>query len=186
MRRIGALFLLAVVLSGCGKGVSEVERGMALRSKLLQAGSCSFEAKITADYGDKLHTFSLECRGGNNGDLSFSVIQPETISGITGTVTEEHGALTFDDKVLYFDKLAEGQISPVTAPWIFLRTLRGGNLTSSCMEDGLLRMSLDDSYEDDALHVDIWLDPQDCPVRAEIVYDGYRILSVEVSKFLIV
>ena len=54
------------------------------------------------------------------------------------------------------------------------------------MEDGLLRMSLDDSYEDDALHVDIWLDPQDCPVRAEIVYDGYRILSVEVSKFLIV
>ena len=72
MRRIGALFLLAVVLSGCGKGVSEVERGMALRSKLLQAGSCSFEAKITADYGDKLHTFSLECRGGNNGDLSFS------------------------------------------------------------------------------------------------------------------
>lgn len=184
--RMVAMLLVVVILSGCGKNTSEIERAMALRSKLLKADSCSFAVKITADYGDKLNVFSVECQGNNEGDVSFSVIQPETISGISGTITEEHGALTFDDKVLYFDKMAEDQISPVTAPWIFFRTLRSGNITSTCMEDEYLRISMDDSYEENELHLDIWLDQQDSPVRAEIVYDGQRILSLEVEKFLIV
>ena len=50
-------------------------------------------------------------------------------------------------------------------------------------EDGLLRVTIDDTYEEDALHLDIWLDAQNMPVRAEILYDGVRILSLEVEKF---
>lgn len=186
MKRVVAFLLLSVVLVGCCKDAAEIERGMALRSKLLQAESCSFIVNITADYGDRLHTFTVECQGNQDGDITFSVMQPETIDGISGTITEEHGALTFDDKVLYFDKMADDQISPVTAPWIFLRTLRCGNITSTCVEDGFLRMSMDDRYDEEALHLDIWMDQQDCPVRAEIVYDGYCILSLEVDNFLIV
>lgn len=185
MKRVFAMLLFFVILSGCSKNTSEMERGMALRSKLLQADNCTFIAKITADYGDKLHVFSVECQGSQNGDVVFSVMQPETIRGISGKITEENGALTFDDKVLYFDKMAEDQITPVTAPWIFLRTLRSGNITSTCIESGYMRMSIDDSYEEDALHLDIWLNQEDCPVRAEIMYDGYRILSLELEKFLI-
>lgn len=158
---------------------------MALRSRILQSQQCSFDAEITADYGDKLHQFAVSCQGDNNGDLTFLVNQPETISGITGKLTDSGGKLTFDETALQFDTMADDQITPVSAPWIFLKTLRSGNLTSAGMEGDLLRLSIDDSYEEDALHLDIWLDEEDTPKRAEILYAGRRILSLDVKNFQI-
>lgn len=177
-----SLFLL-LFLTGCS-GSTELERGMALRSTLLQA-SGSFDAKITADYGDKCHIFSVSCTFDNQGNIGFTVKDPEEISGITGNIHSDGGELTFDDTVLYFPLLSDGQLSPVSAPWIFLKALRSGYLTSAGMEDSFLRLSIDDRYEEDALHLDIWLDELDVPVRAEILYGNRRILSVDVSNFLI-
>ena len=186
MKRVILTGIFLVFLAGCKDSISEIERGMALRTRLLQATSCSFDAQITADYGDKLHQFSMTCQGNADGDLSFTVTAPETISGITGTVTQEKGSLTFDSKALYFELLADGQLAPVSSPWVLLKTLRSGYLTSAGTEDGLIRLTIDDSYEDGALQLDIWLDEQDLPQRAEILYDGRRILSLEVKNFVIV
>jgi hypothetical protein len=74
----------------------------------------------------------------------------------------------------------------VSAPWIFYTTLRGGYLTAAGMEDNLLRLTIDDSYEEDALTVDIWLDEADNPIRAEILFDGRRILTLNIENFTIV
>lgn len=186
MKRICATVIFLLFLTGCSDASSEIERGMALRRQLLQASSCSFDAEITADYGDKLHIFSLSCQGNEKGDVTFSVTEPETIRGITGAIAQEKGSLTFDDKALYFELLTDDQLSPVSAPWILLKTLRSGYLTSACMEEGLLRLTIDDSYEEDALQLDIWLDEKDLPQRAEILYDGRRILSLVVKNFVIV
>ena len=79
--------------------------------------------------------------------------------------------------------MAEDQLTPVSAPWILLRTLRGGYLTSAGMEEDQIRLTINDSYEDDALQLDIWLDEKELPVRAEIVYDQRRILSLDVKAF---
>lgn len=186
MKRAAVLVCLLIMLTGCTSENTELERGMALRAKLLSAESCSFDAEILADYGDKLHTFALACQGDAQGNLTFTVTAPERISGITGTITEEGGRLTFDDTALQFDLMADDQITPVSAPWIFLKTLRGGYLTSAGMEGEQLRLSIDDSYEDDALHLDIWLDRNDLPEKAEILYDGRTILSLTVKNFAIV
>lgn len=185
MKKAWVLVFILCLLSGCDGKNTEMERGLALRTKLLQAQSCSFDASIVADYGDKLHRFSVSCKADNQGNLSFTVVKPDTISGITGTVTDSGGKLTFDDIALQFDTMADEQISPVTAPWIFLKTLRSGCITSAGMEDGSLRLSIDDRYEDDALRLDIWLDEKDLPKRSEILYDGKRILSLEVKSFQI-
>jgi len=64
-----------------------------------------------------------------------------------------------------------------------MKTLRSGNLTSACEEDGSIRLSVDDSYEDDPLRLDIWLNPETHPDRADILYDGRRILSVALENF---
>lgn len=186
MKKAGLLLFLVVFLTGCSGESKEIERGMALRARLLQASSCTFDAEITADYGDKIHTFSMACQTDEKGKLTFCVTAPETISGITGKLDEEGGKLTFDDVALHFDLLAEGLLSPVSAPWIFMKTLRSGYLTSAGMEEGQLRLSIDDSFEEDALHLDIWLDEQDIPVDADILYDGRRILSLKVRNFTIV
>lgn len=160
-----------------------METGMELRSKLLQARETSFEVKITADYGDKIHTFSMDCKSDAKGDLTFTVLEPETISGITGKLTGEGGKLTFEDTALHFELLAEEQLSPVSAPWILIKTLRSGYLTSACTEDGCIRLSIDDSFESDPLRLDIWLNPENLPDHADILHDGRRILSVSVTDF---
>ena len=179
-----AAVCILLLLTGCGKHDEELDRAMALRAKLLTA-SVTFEAEITADYGDEVHTFSVYCEGDNQGNLGFRVTAPETIADISGRIEAGEGNLTFQDTVLAFPLLAEDQLSPVSAPWIFYMTLRGGYLTAAGMEEDLLRVTIDDSYDDDALTVDIWLDAADTPIRAEILYDGRRILTLTIENFQI-
>lgn len=185
MKRIISIFMLVIFLSACSNGQSHMQRALALRDKLNKCNSFSFEGHITADYGDKTGSFSVSCTGDNSGDLSFLVLEPGTIKGITGRLTSDGGKLTFDDTVLAFPMLAEGEVSPVSAPWLLVKTLLGGYISSCGMDEGMLRITMDDSYESDALHLDIWLDEADLPERAEILWQGRRILSMTVEDFQI-
>lgn len=184
MKKVAALLLALVLLAGCSGKEAELDRAMTLRAKLLASG-CTFDAEITADYGDEIYTFSVTCEGDAQGNLGFRVTAPESIADITGVIDQEGGKLTFSDTALTFPLLADGQLSPVSGPYILLKTLRSGYLTAAGMEGDLLRLTIDDSYEDDALQLDIWLNDMDQPIRAEILYDGRRILTLSVSNFQI-
>lgn len=177
--------LCVLFLSGCTGKRGEIDRAMELRADLLGSLGYSFDTDITADYGDKLYTFSMSCVGDNDGNVEFTVREPETLAGITGRISAQGGALTFDDAALSFQLLADGQVTPVSGPWILVKTLMGGYLTDCVMEEELLHLEIDDSYEEDAMHLDIWLDGQNTPVQTEICYDGRRILTMEVSNFTI-
>lgn len=183
MRRVAWLCMIVLLLAGCSSENKPLEQGMAFRSRLLSAQGCRFSVRITADYGDALHTFSADCRGDSSGTLTFCVTEPETLAGITGTVSDTGGTLAFQDAALSFPLMADEQLSPVSVPWIFLKTLRGGYLTSACMEADLLHLTIDDSYAEDALQLDIWMKEDDLPIRCDVLYDGKRILSLEIENF---
>ena len=185
MKKFAALMLALVILTGCTGKRDEMDRAMNLRAKLLGSEGCSFTAQICADYGDAVHEFTLYCEGMNNGNLGFRVEAPETLSGITGRFRGEEGELTFDDVALAFPLLADGQVTPVSGPWIFLKTLLGGYLTACNQEEDYLHLTIDDSYEEDALQLEIWLDASDIPVQAEIIYGGRRILTMKIENFQI-
>lgn len=182
MKKLGLCLMLLGALCGCAKEPEEISRGMKLRTTLLEASGFSFDAEITADYGDQLHQFSMSCQSDAAGDLTFRVAAPETIAGITGRITSEGGELIFDETALYFELLTDEQLSPVSAPWILVKTLRSGYLTSACQEETGIRLTINDSYEEDALTLDIWLNEQDLPERAEILFDGRRILTLQVRN----
>lgn len=185
MKKVGALLAAVFLLAGCVRTDTGMERGLVLRAKLLRASGCEFDAAVTADYGDKFYEFSLRCHGDAQGNLHFSVLEPESIAGITGDIRDSGGDLTFEDVALHFDLMADDQLSPVSAPWIFLKTLRSGYITSTAEQEDLLRLSIDDSYEEDALRLDIWLGQDDMPVRAEILHEGRRILSLNITNFAV-
>lgn len=182
MKRILVLVTLVILLAGCGSGDTGLDRALAVRSRL-QSSGCSFHCRITADYGDKTYSFGMDCQADGAGNVEFSVTEPDSIAGITGNVSNQGGNLTFDDVALAFEMMADDQVTPVSGPWLLIRTLRGGYLTACTEEDELLHLSVNDSYEEDALMLDIWLDGDDKPVRGEILYGGRRILSLEVSNF---
>ncbi len=184
MKRILACVVVALFLGGCSGTTNEMDRAVSLRSKILAAEGCSFLANITADYVDKVYTFSLDCRMEKDGTVFFEVITPEEIEGIKGSITASGGKLTFDQQVLLFEPLADGELSPVGMPWIFMKTLRGGYIKGCDESDDGLYMQIDDSYAEDALHMEIWTDPQDIPVSAELIWQGRRVLSMTVEKFM--
>ena len=181
--KIARILLTAVFLTGCADASSELEKGMELRSQILKAEQVCFSADISADYGDSIQLFSVDCSSDNQGDLTFTVTAPETIAGITGRISQDKGFLTFDGTALCFTLLTDEQLNPASAPWILMRSIRSGYLTSAGMEGELLRLTIDDSYDEDALQLDIWTTEDLSPNRAEICYDGRTILTMAVREF---
>lgn len=179
MRKL-LLLLLPVWLWGCSK--AQVEPGLELRERILENG-CSFQAEITADYGDSLSQFTLDCQGKPDGSLCFTVVAPEGIEGIQGTLAAGTGKLHYEDKALGFPLVAEGLLSPVSAPWIFYRGLRSGNLLSCGKEGGLTRLTLDDSFQQDALRLDVWLDEESNPCQCYISWANQSYLSLKIENF---
>ena len=186
MKRIlPVVLILCLLFCGCKGSDDGLIRALQLRSQLTQSNGCSFRAVVTADYGDKTFTFSLQCQSDKTGALSFSVIEPESIAGITGIVSGDGGKLTFDDKALAFPLIADGEVSPVSAPWLLVKTLLGGYISTCSDDGGFLVVSIDDSYEEDALQLDIWLNSEDLPVSSDILWQGRRVLSVQIEAFTI-
>lgn len=183
MKRIGLVLAVLVILSGCTGKREEMDRMMQLRATLLGCEECSFQVQITADYGDCTNTFGVSCLGKSDGSMTFCVTQPESISGITGSFTGGKGELTFDDAALAFPLLADGQITPVASPWVFFKTLLGGYLTACTQEGEYLHLTIDDSFEENALQLEIWLTQEDQPVQGEIMFDGRRIVTMEIENF---
>jgi hypothetical protein len=143
------------------------------------------DVSIIADYGDKLYSFVMACTFDHAGDMQFCVKEPQTIAGITGTIKMDGGFLTFDDQAVAFPLLADEQLTPVTAPWIFMKTLRGGYIRYAGQEGENLRVYIDDSYEEDSLQLDILLDAGQAPLQAEIIWQNRRILSLTIENFTI-
>lgn len=184
MRRLISVLIVLLLITGCRGEDAAMERAMSLRDKMLKSNGCQFSASVTADYGEKLYTFEMKCQIDKFGNLSFEVVKPETISGIKGTVSDDRGALTFDDKVLAFELMADGQITPVCAPWILIHTLRGGYISGCGIDGDGLHMQIDDSYAEDALQMEIWTNETDIPIQGEILWKGRRILTVSVADFI--
>lgn len=182
MKKWVPVLAVLLCLTGCGGENKALERGLRLRSQVLQAEIIQFHATVTADYGDKVYGFAMDCQGDGQGDLTFAVTAPETIAGITGTLSGEGGTLTFDDTVLAFPLLAEGLPSPVSAPWLLLKALRSGPIVSAGVEEDKLRLSINSGYEDTAFSLDIWCDGENTPVIAEIAQDGRTILSLSLEN----
>ncbi len=159
------------------------DKAMTLRDKLLKCDSCIFDAQIVADYGDRYYTFGMNCHMEKDGSVSFCVTEPETIAGIRGILSENSGKLTFDDKILAFEMLADGQITPVSAPWHMTQALRSGYLHGcGALDDGML-LQINDSYMDGNLQANIYMDADAVPEVCELYWKERRILTITVSNF---
>lgn len=186
MKRFCAVASLLVMLCGCGKKNETLDEALRFRDRLLGGSGCSFDSEITADYGDEVQCFSLSLSADAKGDATFLVTEPEAIRGISGTIKQTGAAFTFDDAIVAFPMLADGQIAPVAAPWIVLNSLRCGYISSAGREGEATRLTLLDSFEDETLMIDVWFDEQWLPVRGEILYKDVKILTLLLENFTIV
>ena len=180
--RVAAIICVLLLLTGCKGSGDSLDRAMALRNRVLCEDGCSFTATVTADYGEQIYVFKMACKTDREGDLTFTVAEPATIAGITGKISGTGGAITFDDKVLAFQTIADGLVTPVTAPWLFMKTLRNGYLKDAAETEQGIEISIDDSYAEEALQLRIRT-VGDLPASAEIFWQSRRILTITVENF---
>lgn len=180
MRRL--IPLLLVFFLGCSASDPAMEAALDLRSRCLAAQEITFRAQIRADYITGIEEFALACSLDAAGTLQFQVLSPEDIAGIGGSVSGTEGTVEFDDTVLAFPLMADGRLSPVSGPWVLMQAIRSGAIIAAGQEGELLHLTIDDSYADNALTVDLWL--EDGQVReAEIAWEGRRCLTMTVDDF---
>lgn len=185
MKRIICLFISVLFLSGCNSNTGEKNSAMEFRSLLLQADQCVFASVVTADYGDEIYSFKANCQWNADGTMTFLVTEPESIAGIRGNISGKGGEITFDEKALFFETIADGQISPISAPWVMLRALNGGYIKGCSKNDSGYSVEIDDSYAENTLNLNLQLDEKQLPVFAEVFWKGRRVVSIELENFKI-
>lgn len=183
--RFSLLFpCLLFLLSGCDKASGDaLDEALSFRARA-QTQPCSFQAEITADYGTHLSTFTLDCTADPDGGLGFTVTEPESIAGITGTVDSTSGNLTFDDAALGFPLLAGPRLSPAAAPEVLLTAWRSGFISTCGWEADNLRLTIDTLLDSKTLRTETWLDRENLlPICAELCYNGEDVLTIRFAQF---
>ena len=173
--------LLLVFLTGCAGADPAMEAALDLRTRCL-SGPVSFETEVRADYITSIECFELACTFDGAGEMTFTVTEPEEISGIRGTVRGTEGTIRFDETALAFPLLAEGRLSPLSAPWVLMKAIRTGCIIAAGTEGEGVRVIIDDSYADNALTVDLWLE-EGRVTEAEIAWEGRRCVTMTVEDF---
>lgn len=182
MGRILSLILLLSLLTGCKGEESLLAQAVTFRGELISRGGCSFLAKITADYGAEVQHFALQCKTDGDGRVSFVVTEPDTIEGISGSMTGEDGLVTYDGLQLAFPLLVHEQISPVSAPALTVSCWLREYILSAGMSDGIYRVSYEKKIQGKDLLIDTYFE-KDIPISAELCYNGNRIIKIEITSF---
>ena len=183
MRRILALLILtALCLSGCGGTENLLAPAIEFRAALVQAGGCSFTARVTADDGEATEEFTLRCEAEETGAVRFEVAEPQTLAGITALVSADGGTITYDGMAMDFGLLANGNVIPAAAPALVLCCWRQEYLAAAGADETGYRATYEKDFDEKRLVVDTWFE-NGIPFYAEVCYNNQRILKLELSDF---
>lgn len=184
LKRIMTIIIAIFMLCGCTHSEGSMDKALSLRERIINGSGCQFDVVITADYQNEYYSFRMNCQTDKSGNVTFEILEPESISGITGSVSAEKGKLTFDDQILIFPTLTEGQITPVSAPWLFINTLRSGYITGCAQQGNGLQIMIKDSYAAESLQLNIQT-VDDIPVFSEIIWQNRCVVTMNVEAFRI-
>lgn len=191
MTRIRRITLLAaallLALTGCaGSEDGAVQEALNFRTSLLAADHCSFTADVTADYGERVGNFTLECTyspAANGAELT--VTAPDSIAGISAAVDGEEASVTFEDVSLELGTLAGGQVAPLQLPQLLGDAWTYSYVESQSEEgDGIL-VTYRSGYDDEELLVFTRFDSTMTPVQAEVYSDGVCVLTAALSDYAV-
>lgn len=142
---------------------------------------CSFTAGIRADYGERVYEFTMSVATSGE-ETTLTVLQPESISGITARVSEDRTSVTFDGTELDFGILANGLLSPVETPWLLMQCWKQAYIAYAGADGDQQRVTYLRGYDEEEITVDTWFS-SGVPVYAEVSCGDTRYLTVEITDF---
>lgn len=177
-----AVVLLCVFLCGCSAEENVVSQAVEFRAALVQAGGCSYTAQISADFGGTVEEFTVSCRSLADGTTELTILAPETLEGITATVTDSGGKITYEGMAVDFGLLANNSLAPAAAPSLIAACWSSEYIAFAGMEEELYRVTYEKGFDEGALKVDTWFE-NSLPIYAEVCYNNTRILRLTITEF---
>ena len=109
--------MLGAMLCACNgqENTDPAQQALAFRQNVMQ-NICSFEAEISADFGDTMCLFTLSCIHTPGNGTQMTITAPETLAGLTARASGEGAKLVFDGVEAAFGTLEGLGLSPMTAP----------------------------------------------------------------------
>lgn len=189
---LGCVLTISLLLTGCGrteKGNSPMDLALAIRQDYLAADGCDAVLEVTADHGQRVHTFGVEVTVCGK-ETNLTVIEPEEVAGIRARLDGDQAGLGFDDVILDTGLLDDSGLTVLGALPTLLEAARSGWI------DSCVREELDGA---DTLHVicrdpavergtgreqHLWFDTDShALLRGEVLVDGRRVIFCCVTQF---
>lgn len=175
--------VMAVLLCvGCSQEEKLLEEAIDFRAQLVQAGGCSFQSQVTADFGDNVEEFTLDCQGDTEGTLHMTVLEPEVLSGITAEVSDGGGKITYDGLSVDFGLVAQGNVSPAAAGGLVLDAWLNGYISAAGQEDEFYRVTYKKDFEEKQVVVETYF-KNGLPNYAEVCYNNQGVLKLHFTEF---
>lgn len=186
------VLMMTLLLSACG-GAGEQsgpqEQALAIRGEYLAADGCTAKLKVTADYGQRVYTYTVDVTVAD-GESVLTVTAPEELAGITARLTDGDSQLEYDGAVLETGPLSSDGLTPLSAVPALLDSARSGFIDSCTQERLGERDTLRVLCRDPELpagqgrETTLWFDAATrALVRGEIALDGYRVILCEFEEF---
>ena len=176
----------AVLLSSCAaKDLSE-SAAQSVRRIFSEAESVRMNMTLNADYGEKGYEFKVRWTGTEEKG-TLEVLFPESIAGVTAVLDEKGGRLRYDGASFETGGLFGDGLSPAEAPPRMLGAWKSGYAVERSEEsvDGERTAAL--TYDlPGGGRLKTWFDRETLlPVRAEIIENGFAVLTAEFGDIIL-
>ena len=193
MRRSGVMcvLMMTLLLSACGGtgGNGPQEQALTIRGEYLAAKGCGARLNVTADYGQRVYTYTVDVTSTAE-ELVLSVVAPKEVAGVTAHLVGGDSRLEYDAAVLETGPLALDGLTPLDAVPALLETARSGFMDSCAVELLGEQETLRVAYLDPDIpagqgrQTNLWFDAQThAMLQGEILMDGYRVILCEFEQF---
>lgn len=193
-RTVCALMMTLCLLAACGgeagTGNNTDELALDIRADYLSMSGCTARMDVTADYGERVYTYTLDLSYQKDGDTTLAVVAPEEVAGVTARLSGEETFLEFDGVSLETGPLDDAGLSPLSAAPALLRCAREGFIAESALEtvgesECLKVVCRDPEVQPGTgTEVSLWFDAGTHALKqGEILSDGARIVACIFTQF---
>lgn len=115
MRRVAAVLLMCFLLSACALSRTMETDEVGIRSYYQKQNELQQIVKISAEFSDRVSEYLVSYQHNRNGDCVVSVLEPESIAGVTVTLRNGETVLSAGDVRLETGRLDETGLTPISA-----------------------------------------------------------------------